>query len=140
MTQIGVAVVDIPEEYRYSQYGVVLGGAVDRDEDLHSMRELFALCRTGTAIHNIPGRRPIGEDMDEELRNTQYVQFSHGDRPITGWYLLRSFSLFQDETPMGADRATYAFTVDLFFLGTVAYYVAGFALKDLEAAVSDWGI
>jgi len=140
MTQIGVAVVDIPAEYRYGQYSVVMRGAVDRDEDLHSMRELFALCRTGTAIHDIPGRRPIGEDMDEALRNTQYVQFTHGDRPITAWYLLRGFSMFQDETPMGADCATYAFAADLFFLGTTSYYVAGYACKDLDAAASDWGI
>ena len=139
MTQIGVAVVDIPAEYRYSQYGVVMRGAVDRDEDLHSMRELFAKSRVGTAVHNVPGTRPFGEDMDEDQRNTQYVQFTHGDRPITGWYLLRSFSLFQDETPMGADCATYAFSVDLFFLGTVSYYVAGFACKDLDEADSDWG-
>ncbi len=140
MTQIGVAVVDIPAEYRYSQYAVTMRGAVDRDEDLHSMRELFALSRTGTAIHSIPGRRPVGEDMDEELRNTQYVQFTHGDRPITAWYLLRSFGFFQDETPLGADCMTYAFTVDLFFLGTSSYYVAGFAMKDLDEADSDWGI
>jgi len=140
LTQIGVAVVDIPAEYRYSQYAVTMRGAVDRDEDLHSMRELFALSRTGTAIHSIPGRRPVGEDLDEALRNTQYVQFTHGDRPITAWYLLRSFGLFQDETPMGADCATYAFTVDLFFLGTVAYYSAGFAMKGLDEATSDWSI
>lgn len=140
MTQIGVAVLDIPASYSYGQYTVELLGGVDRDEDLHSMRELFALCRTGTAIHEIPGRRPMGEDMDEELRNTQYVQFSHGDRPITGWYLLRGFDFYQDETPMGADQAIYVFTADLFFLGTRSYYVAGFACKVLEVAASDWEI
>ena len=140
MTQIGVAVIDIPTEYRYSQYAVVMRGSVDRDEDLHSLRELFALSRTGTAIHSIPGRRPVGEDMDEELRNTQYVQFSHGDRPITAWYLLRGFALFQDETPLGADQSNYAFSVDLFFLGTSSYYVAGFACKGLDEADSDWEI
>jgi len=138
LTRIGVAVIDIPAEYRYRQYSVTMRGAVDRDEDLHSLRELFALCRSGTAIHSIPGRRPIGEDLDEELRNTQYVEFSHGDRPITAWYLLRGFGLFQDETPMGADCATYVFTVDLFFLGTTAYYSAGFAMKELDEATSDW--
>jgi len=140
MTQIGVAVIDIPAEYRYGQYAVTMLGAVDRDEDLHSLRELFALCRTGTAIHEIPGRRPVGEDMDEDLRNTQYVQFTHGDRPITGWYLLRGFNFYQDETPIGADCATYIFTADLFFLGTKAYYQACFGVVDCEAEDSDWGI
>lgn len=140
MTQIGVAVIDIPAEYRYSQYGVVMRGGVNRDEDLHSLRELFAKSRVGTAVHDIPGSRPHGEDMDEELRNTQYVQFSHGDRPVTAWYLLRGFSFFQDETPMGADCATYVFNAELFLLGTTAYYSAGFAMKDLDEATSDWGI
>ena len=144
MTQIGVLIIDIPAEYSFSQYAVTMRGAVDRDEDLHSIRELFALSRTGTAVHAIPGRRPVGEDMDADLRNTQYVQFTHGDRPITAWYLLRGFSLFQDETPMGADCETYAFTVDLFFLGTTAYYVAGFAVMGMEdvedeIADDDWG-
>jgi len=140
LTQIGVAVLDIPARYSYGQYTVELSGGVDRDDDLHSMRELFALSMTGTAVHEIPGRRPVGEDMDEDLRNTQYVQFTHGDRPITGWYLLRGFDMFQDETPMGADKATYVFFAELFFLGTKAYYTAGFAMKDLDEATSDWGI
>lgn len=140
MTQIGVAVIDIPSEYFYSQYSVTMRGGVDRDEDLHSLRELFALTRTGTAVHSIPGRRPVGEDMDEELRNTQYVQFTHGDRPITGWYLLRSFDFFQNETPMGADCATYIFLAELFFLGTKAYYQACYGVVDCEALDSDWGI
>ena len=105
MTQIGVAIVDVPVDYRYTQYVVTMLGSVDRDEDLHAMRELFALARTGTAVHEMPGRRPIGEDMDEDLRNT----------------------------------------ADLFFLGTNAYYVAGFAVKDMEDVEdeikeNDWGL
>lgn len=140
MTQIGVAVIDIPAEYRYRQYVVTMRGGVDRYEDLHALRELFSKSREGTAIHYSCEGHPLGEDMDVELRNTQYVQFSHGDRPVTAWYLLRGFSYFGDETPMGADRATYVFTVELFFLGTIGYYAAGFAMKDLDEATSDWGI
>ena len=53
--------------------------------------------------------------------------------------------MFQDETPVGADEAQYAFTADLFFLGTNAYYVAGFAVKDMEDVEdeileNDWAI
>ena len=145
MTQIGVAIVDVPVDYRYTQYVVTMLGSVDRDEDLHAMRELFALARTGTAVHEMPGRRPIGEDMDEDLRNTQYVQFTHGDRPITAWYLLRAFRMFQDETAVGSDVQQYAFTADMFFLGTNAYYTAGFAVKDMEDVEdeiddNDWGL
>jgi len=140
MTQIGVAVIDIPAEYRFNQYNVTMRGGVDRDEDLHSLRELFAKSRVGTAVHDIPGSRPHGEDMDVDNRNTQYVQFSHGDRPVTAWYLLRGFSFFQDETPMGADCATYVFNAELFLIGTTSYYVAGFACLELDEADSDWGI
>ena len=145
MTQIGVLVIDVPTEYRWGQYEVTLVGSVDRDEDLHSLRELFAKSRVGTAVHDVTGTRPFGEDMDEDQRNTQYVQFTHGDRPITGWYLLRGFRMFQNETPVGADEAQYAFTVDLFFLGTDAFYQAGFIVKDMEDVEdeiddNDWGI
>ena len=140
MTQIGVAVIDIPAEYRYSQYVVTMRGGVDRHEDLHALRELFAKSREGTAIHDSSEGRPLGEDMDVDLRNTQYVQFSHGDRPITAWYLLRGFSYFGDETPLGADRATYLFAVELFLIGTTGFYVAGFGCIDLDEEASDWGI
>ena len=140
MTQIGVAVIDIPAEYRYGQYMVTMRGGVDRHEDLHALRGLFANSREGTAVHYSSEGRPIGEDMDMDLRNTQYVQFSHGDRPITGWYLLRGFAYFGDETPMGADCATYVFNAELFFIGTTSFYVAGFACIELDKADSDWGI
>ena len=145
MTQIGVLTINIPTEYRWGQYAVTLAGAVDRDEDLHSMRELFAKSRVGTAVHDIPGTRPFGEDMDEDQRNTQYVQFTHGDRPVTGWYLLRGFSMFQNETPQGMDCKNYLFTVTLFFVGTTAFYIAGFVVKDMEdveveVLENDWRI
>lgn len=132
MTQIGVLTIDVPTEYRWGQYNVTLIGSVDRDEDLHSLRELFAKSRVGTAVHDIPGTRPFGEDMDDDQRNTQYVQFTHGDRPVTGWYLLRGFSMFQDESPRGADCDAYLFNVTLFFVGKTSFYVAGFAVKDME--------
>jgi len=78
--------------------------------------------------------------MDEDLRNTQYVQFAHGDRPITGWYLLRDFNMFQDETPEGADMGSYLFAVSLFFLGTDAFYQACYNAIDMDRLESDWSI
>ena len=140
MTQIGAFIIDWPSSYRYGDYTVELVGAVDRDEDLHSLRELFAKARAGTAVHDIPGDRPRGEDMDNDLRNTQYIQFTHGDRPVTGWYLLRSYSFFQDETPTGADCETYIFRGGLFFIGTTGFYCAGFSMMDLDELDNDWGI
>jgi len=145
MTQIGTLTVNWPSTYRFRDYGVDLIGGVDRDEDLHSLRELFAKCRAGTAVHDIPGDRPRGEDMDDDLRNTQYVQFTHGDRPITAWYLLRGYDFFQDETPVGADEAAYIFTAVLFMIGTDAFYQAGYVVKDMEdvedeLADNSWGI
>lgn len=145
MTQIGVLVVDWPTVYRFGDYTVELVGAVDRDEDLHSLRELFAKARVGTAVHDIPGDRPRGEDMDDDLRNTQYVQFTHGDRPVTAWYLLRGYAFFQDETAVGMDEGAYVFRAGLFFIGTTAFYQAGFAVKDMEDVEDEkddnsWGI
>jgi len=83
--------------------------------------------------------------MDEDKRNTQYIIFIHGDRPVTGWYLLRGFSMFQDETPQGADCDAYLFNVTVFFLGKADFYVAGFVVKDMEDVEdeiedNDWGI
>jgi len=145
MTQIGVLTIDVPTEYRWRQYDTILIGLVDRDEDLHALRELFAKSREGTAIHDSLDDRPWGEDMDNDQRNTQYVQFTHGDRPISGWYLLRSFAYFGDETPEGHDVHGYLSTITLFFLGTNAFYVAGFVVKDMEDVEdeiedNDWGI
>lgn len=78
--------------------------------------------------------------MTEELRNTQYIQFAYEDRPITGWYLLRDFNMFQDETPEGADMGSYIFTISVFFLGTKAFYQAGYRALGMESLESDWSI
>jgi len=140
VTRIGTLTIDIPSEYRWRQYEVTLIGFVDRDEDLHALRELFSRSREGTAIHDASEGRPIGEDMDVDARNTQYVLFTHGDRPVSGWYLLRGFSYFGDETPEGADVANYLFTATLFFLGTDAFYQASYNVMNMESLDSDWDI
>jgi len=141
VTQLGDITLDIPINYNYGQYSVSMSGFFNDVEDLHCLRELFALTRVGTAIHEIPGRRPVGEDLDEELRNTQWVQFTDGDlpldRPISGWYLLRGISFYQSTTPRGV---IYNFSITLFFLGTDAMYQPGFIVKGQEDVENDWGI
>jgi len=143
---IGVIPLQLIEYYTFNGHTVGIGGITSYDCDdpeiLHSLRELFAKCRTGTTLHEVPGWRPYGEDLDEEQRNTQYIIFNQGDKSITGWYLLRNFTMMQTETPRGF---AYNFDVVLFFLGTKSYYQPGFKVYGMddvedEVADNDWGI
>ena len=141
MTQIGALTLDTPMSYTYRSYVVECSGVQTEHIDLTALRELFALARVGTAVHDIPGRRPVGEDMDDALRNTQYIIFTDGVKPITAWYLLRGFGMFEDLTPMGLDGMN--FVLSLFFIGTVAEYQAGFVLKGFAEDPqddNDWGL
>jgi len=146
MTQIGVITIDVPVDYMFNDQSVTMNGIIETDcdcpEALHSLRELFTRSYYGTTIHSSIGRKPVGEDMDADRRNTQYVQFTHGDRPSTGWYLLEAFNMFQDVTPLGF---AYNFAVTVFFKGTKSYYQPGYAVDDMgdveeELEANDWGI
>ena len=146
MTQIGVIPLEVPVDYRFGDQSVTMSGIIETDcdspEELHGLRELFAHAYYGTSIHGSLGGKPVGEDMDADRRNTQYIQFTHGDRPITGWYLLQGFTMFQDVTPLGF---AYNFDVVLFFKGTKSYYQPGFMVDDMddvgdEVADNDWSI
>jgi len=137
LTRIDTVTVDVPVRYAFQDYTVQMTGSMDSLARLTQLRELFAEAPTGTAVHMVPGRRPKGEDMTEDGRLTVYCRFTHGDRPIDGWYLLRRFNMYEDETPLGV---AYNWGVTLFFLGTDAYYSACYLCLDVEARDSDWGI
>lgn len=140
MTQIGTVIVDVPRTYRRNGYAVSMNIYVETEELFTQMRELFAKADYGTAIHSIPGERPYGEDLTAEGRNTQYVIFTSGTsgKVSNGWYLLRpSFAYVENDTPRGY---TYVYDINLFFLGTDAYYQSCYSCVGLEVEESDWDI
>lgn len=138
MTTIGSITLDVPVNYTRRDYDIEVFGTVYTLNQLNEIKELFAKALAGSAIHdNIPGERPLGEDLTEDNGNTVYVLWTHGDKPFNGWYLLRGTQTFQDDSPVGF---AYNFTLSLFYLGSKSYYQAGFTMKGLELATNDWGI
>lgn len=140
MTQIGDLTIDTPVSYDRSGYFVSLYGSMDDEDGFNKLREMFAKTAAGSAIHQIPGDRPIGEDLTDELRNTKFCQFTEGTdgKVQNGYYLLRpSHDFVEDETPEGH---SYVWSISLFFIGTKGYYQPGFIIKKLERATNDWGI
>ena len=137
MTQIDALIIDVPVSYTFQDYNIQLVGTMDSLLSLTELREKFAESPTGTAIHAVPGRRPKGEDMTPDNRLTAYCQFTHGDRPLDGYYLLRGFNMYENETPLGV---AYNWAVNIYYLGSLAYYTACYLCVDLEPLDSDWAI
>lgn len=140
MTTIGTVNIDIPYLYHRRGYDVTLSGYVDTEAEFTQMRELYAKAEYGTAIHQVPGERPYGEDLTVDAVNTVYCTWTHGTsgKVQDGWYLLRpSHSFVEDESPEGH---SYVYTIRLVFLGTDSYYQACYECLDLEALESDWDI
>ena len=77
MTQIGSVTLDIPTAYRREGYAVSMVGSHNDSEGFNELRELFAKAEFGTAIHAVPGERPFGEDLTDDLRLTQFCVFTH---------------------------------------------------------------
>jgi len=140
MTQIGSITIDTPVGYRRKGYDVQMRGSQADSDGLVRLREMFAKAEFGTVIHRVPGDRPYGEDLDDDLVNTQYCQFTHGfgDKPQDGYYLLRpGFSYVDDETPEGHH---YVWGLNMFFLGTVSFYSHAYRGKNIDKEENDWGI
>ena len=139
MTSIGTVTLTTPYLFNRRGYDVTLSACVDIDE-FTQMRELFAKAEYGTAVHQIPGSRPFGEDLSADAVNTVYCTWTHGTskKVLNGWYLLRpSFTYVEDESPEGHH---YVYTIQLFFLGTDSYYQATYNVIDLTTLESDWDI
>lgn len=141
MTQIGDLTIDVPVSYRRSGYSARMMGSMDDSDGFNQLRELFAKTDLGSAIHRIPGDRPLGEDLTDELRNTKHCIFTHGTtgKVQDGYYLLRpAHSFIEDETPIGH---SYVWSIVLFFIGTYSFYQDGYRMKELAVAtVNDWAI
>ena len=140
MTTIGPVTIQGPAEYRRRGYNVTVVGLISAADIFNSLRELFAKAEAGSKVHDdIPGSRPIGEDLTAGSVNTHYCDWTQGTtgKPQDGWYLLRSFEFSDDETPEGHD---YVFRAVLFFMGTDAYYQPAFRVNNSEDVENDWDI
>ncbi len=142
MTVIGALTIDIPVAYRRRGYSVRMQGSHNDSGGFNQLREMFAKAEYGTAIHPVPGERPFGEDLTNDLRLTQFIIFSdpHGasEKPQDGYYLLRpGHSFVEDHTPEGHD---YVWSIVLFFLGTISYYSHAYRAKGIDEVENDWGI
>lgn len=139
MTTLGTVTLSVPSEYTRNGYDVTITTLQSSSGLFTQLRELFAKTPYGTAIHGLPGRRPLGEDMTTDNVNTVYVTFTDGTtaKPQNGYYLLRSFNYMDNESPEGHEYVIY---MSLFFLGTDSYYQACYTLSKLDTETSDWGI
>jgi len=136
MTQIHDITITVPNRMGWDNYNVEMVGLVTTETVFDQLRELFSLCES-TGVQFVPGRRPIGWDATEDEVNVRYCTFTHGDKPENGWYLLRSFNTFEDESAQGHSQY---FILNMVFLGTSEYLVDGYRLKSLESLTNDWGI
>ena len=136
MTQIHDIVIQVPSDATLDNYYIELIGVVETEVIFDQLRELFSLCDT-TAVQMVPGRRPIGWDPTEDEVNIRYVQWTAGNKPKEGWYLLLKYDTFENETPRGFAQH---FIVNMVFLGSTEYLQDGYILKDLEAEINDWGL
>lgn len=139
MTTIGVINVTAPHRYDRSGY-IVSFDALLTQTEFEQMRELFAKAEYGTAVHQITGERPYGEDLTADAVNTVYCTFTHGTsgKVQDGWYLLRpSFTYVEGES---AEGHAYVCAFQLFFLGTDAYYQSCYNIIELESEENDWEI
>ena len=136
MTTIGPITLDVPVRYTRRGYEIEVFGTVNTLAQLTQLKELFAKAEAGSAIHDdIPGERPIGEDLTEDHQNTQYCAWTHGEKPQDGFYLLRGIQTFEDDTPVGF---AYSFSMSLFWMGTDSYYQDGARAKNMEHLENDW--
>ena len=137
MTTIGTVTLQAPSVYQYDDYTVKLIAKVSSWDIFSQLREMFAKCRVGTAVQEIPGDRPIGVDQTEDSVLTVYCDFTHGNKARDGYYLLRGFNYSEDPSPTGLGMIV---EMDLFFIGSTTYYQEAFAAYDLEHLDNDWDL
>lgn len=137
MTTIDDITLQAPSVYTYDDYTIRIVAKVSSWTIFEQLRELFAKCRAGTVIIDVPGDRPAGFDHTEDSVLTVYVAFTHGNKAKDGWYLLRGFSFSDDPSPYGLSRIVY---MDLFYIGSTTYYQELLEAYDLEALSNDWNL
>jgi len=136
LTQIHDIDIQVPNSAAMDGYNVELVALMGSEDEFNQLRELFSLAET-TAVQIVPGRRPIPYDPTEDELNIRYVQWTHGDKPENGFYLLRSYNTVENESAQGH---SWYFIVNMVFLGGVEYLSDGYRAKTLEILTNDWGI
>ena len=136
MTQIHDIDIQVPNSAGMDNYNVELIGLMGSEDEFNQLRELFSLCET-TGVQYVPGRRPIPFDPTEDELNIRYVSWTHGYKPENGFYLLRSYNTFENESAQGH---SWYFVVNMVFLGTTNYLSDGYRAKELEVLSNDWSI
>lgn len=135
MTTIGEITLQAPSVYQYDNYSVRVVSKVSSWNIFEQLRELFAKVRAGTVVTDVPGSKPCGFDHTEDSVNTVYVEWTHGNKPKDGYYLLQGFNYSEDETAQGLSMIVY---MDLFYLGSTTYYQEMLEVFDLETLENDW--
>jgi hypothetical protein len=122
----------------YSQSGRVLtlSGHHDTAVGRLSLEELFRDAETGSAQHKVPGSNLIGEDLSDDERYTQLLYIPSQSKVITGFYILLSYSKGGDDY----ETSTYAWRLQLLFIGTTGTMTRGYDLTGADEVTSDWGI
>ena len=135
MTAIADITLQAPSVYQYGDYSVTVIAKVSSWDIFKQLRELFAKCRAGTGIGDVPGSRPSGFDHTEDAVLTVFCDFTHGHKARDGYYLLRGFSYSEDPSAVGLSMIV---TMELFFIGSTSYYSEEFMAYDLGKADNDW--
>lgn len=139
MTTIGTITVNAPNRYERIGYEVMVTALVTETQ-FNQMRELFSKADYGTAIYQIPGARPYGDDLTADAVNTVYCTWTHGtsSKVPNGWYLLRpTFRYVEDES---AEGHSYVYAINLFFLGTDSSYSHCYGITGSGDLDNDWEI
>jgi len=139
VTKIGSLTISSPSEYVREGSQVSLTVLQAGEALFQSLKELFLDAEYGTVVHEVPGSRPIGEDLTPDNSYTVYCLFTHGTsgKPDDGYHLLRGYTYFDDESPEGH---SYVMMLRLFYLGSTATLQDGYIVFDLEEEENDWDI
>lgn len=107
-------------------------GHMDTRAKLAQLQEMFRKAEGGTTVHTMIGGIQIGFDCTEGSVLTQYCEFSQ-EHLQDGFYLLRKLNINFIAYP-----SYYPFAVELFFLGTKAFWQDGYMIYGLDELDNDW--
>lgn len=113
---------------------VKLEGYFSTREGLLQLQEAFRKSIGGTTIHTLIGGIQVGYDCTEDAVLTQWCEFDFPQLQ-DGYYLLRSLS-----TNFEQFHSYFPFAVQLFFLGTKAFWMEGYSIYSLDEESGDWDI
>lgn len=137
MTTIADITLQAPNVYRYNDYAIGVTAKVSSWDIFEQLRELFAKCRAGVTVVDVPGDKPVGFDHTEDSVNTVYVEFTHGNKAKDGYYLLTGFNYSDDPSAEGLNMIVY---MNLFYIGSTSYYQEMLEAYDLEIVENDWNL